>query len=167
VTPEHVNTVGGPRSSTLCGWYDAPGYLVTTVFFRTYPALLARGGWHAVCRRLQWFLAGTCACVTAFGLLEMWDKTTEPDPRFVRATRAELPVDEQLEAEEAAAEDAEVEEAAPAESGAEEAVGEKETVAEEADAAPELKPKEAVAEEANAEPEPEPTPGPEPAPEAA
>ena len=155
MTPEHVNTVGGPRSSTLCGWYDAPGYLVTTVFFRTYPALLARGGWHAVCRRLQWFLAGTCACVTAFGLLEMWDKTTEPDPRFVRAKRPELPVDEPPEAEEAAAEDAGAEREVPAESGAEETVAEQEGAAVEAEAAPELKPKEAVVEEANAETETE------------
>jgi sugar phosphate permease len=83
-TSEHMNIVGGPRSGTLCGWLDLPGYVLATQFFRSYPALLAGGGWAAVFQRLQLYIGVALCCISGFHALELHSPSVGVDPRFVR-----------------------------------------------------------------------------------
>ena len=90
----YMATVGGTRAGTLTSWVDAPGYILTTYFLKTYAGVLEASGWEGILLRLQAYAVTGLVCVCAFYYLEMSDPTTRPHPRLTPQAMAESSTEE-------------------------------------------------------------------------
>lgn len=79
---EYMTVVGGTRAGTLTSWVDAPGYILTTYFLKTYAGVLETSGWPGILLRLQVYAITGLAFTCVFYYLEIGDPTTKPHPRL-------------------------------------------------------------------------------------
>ena len=91
---EYMATVGGTRAGTLTSWVDAPGYILTTYFLKTYAGVLEASGWAGILLRLQVYAITGLVCVCAFYYLETGDPTTRPHPRLTAQAMADSRAEE-------------------------------------------------------------------------